>query len=61
LRSESFKSHGDGWRFTPAEHWKHGSRRLSCIGQISARGQARQGCHIRLLGNSIPKVSMYPR
>lgn len=43
----SFKSHGDGWRFTPEEGWKHGSLRLSGVGQIRARGQARQGGEIR--------------
>ena len=34
----SFKSHGDGWRFTPKDGWKHGSLRLSGVGQIRARG-----------------------
>ena len=43
----SFKSHGDGWRFTPEEGWRHGSLRLSGVGQIRARGQARQGGDIR--------------
>ena len=43
----SFKSHGDGWRFTPTDGWKHGSLRLSGVGQIRARGQARQGGEIR--------------
>lgn len=43
----SFKSHGDGWRFTPEDNWKHGSLRLSGVGQITARGQARQGGEIR--------------
>lgn len=43
----SFKSHGDGWRFTPAENWRHGSLRLSGVGQIAARGKARQGGDIR--------------
>lgn len=43
----SFKSHGDGWRFTPEDGWKHGSLRLSGVGQIRARGQARQGGEIR--------------
>ena len=43
----SFKSHGDGWRFTPKDGWKHGSLRLSGVGQIRARGQARQGGEIR--------------
>lgn len=43
----SFKSHGDGWRFTPEDDWKHGSLRLSGIGQIRARGQARQPGEIR--------------
>jgi len=39
----SFKSHGDGWRFTPEDGWRHGRLRLSGVGQIRARGQARQG------------------
>ena len=39
----SFKSHGDGWKFTPGQHWKHGSLRLSGIGQIACRGRARDG------------------
>ena len=43
----SFKSHGDGWRFTPEDGWRHGSLRLSGVGQIRARGQARQGGDIR--------------
>ena len=25
----SFKTHGDGWRFTPEDGWRHGSLRLS--------------------------------
>jgi putative transposase len=65
----SFKSHGDGWRFTPnvtpnvapnvapsvsepdaegATRWtQHGSLRISGVGQLRARGQARQGGEIR--------------
>lgn len=43
----SFKSHGDGWRFTPEDGWRHGSLRLAGVGQIRARGQARQGGEIR--------------
>ena len=43
----SFKTHGDGWRFTPEDNWKHGSLRLSGVGQIRARGQARQGGAMR--------------
>ena len=39
----SFKSHGDGWRFTPGKDWKHGSLRLAGVGHITCRGQARQG------------------
>ena len=39
----SFKSHGDGWKFMPGQHWKHGSERLSGIGQIAGRGRARDG------------------
>jgi len=43
----SFKSHGDGWRFTSEDGWRHGSLRLSGVGQVRARGQARQGGEIR--------------
>lgn len=43
----SFKGHGDGWRFTPEANWRHGSLRLSGVGQIRARGQTRQGGEIR--------------
>ena len=53
----SFKSPGDGWRFAPnvsepdAEgmtRWtQHGSLRVSGVGQLRARGQARQGGEIR--------------
>ena len=39
----SFKSHGDGWRFTPNENWKHGTLRVSGVGHITCRGKARQG------------------
>jgi putative transposase len=42
-----FKGHGDGWRFTPGADWRHGTLRLSGVGQIRARGQARQGGEIR--------------
>lgn len=45
--SISFKEHGDGWRFTPGADWRHGSLRLSGVGQIRARGQARQSGEIR--------------
>lgn len=39
----SFKSHGDGWRFTPAAGWKHGTLRIGGIGHVPCRGKARQG------------------
>ena len=39
----SFKTHGDGWRFSEGEKWKHGSLRLSGVGHIACRGKARQG------------------
>ena len=39
----SFKTHGDGWRFTEGEKWKHGTLRLSGVGHIACRGKARQG------------------
>jgi len=39
----SFKKHGDGWRFSAGEHWKHGTLRISGVGHIACRGRARQG------------------
>jgi putative transposase len=42
----SFKSHGDGWRFTKGEKWKNGTLRLSGVGHIACRGKARQGGRI---------------
>ncbi len=42
-----FKSHGDGWRFTPGQNWKHGTLRLQGVGTVTARGQARQGGAIK--------------
>jgi putative transposase len=36
-----FKSHGDGFRFTPGTGWRHGRLRLSGIGEMPARGEAR--------------------
>jgi putative transposase len=47
MPSIGFKSHGDGWRFTPGKRWKHGSLYLSGIGSIKARGEARQGGKIK--------------
>lgn len=38
----SYKSHGDGWKFTPGKDWKHGTLRLTGIGHICCRGRARQ-------------------
>jgi len=37
-----FKSHGDGWRFTPGPDGKHGTLRLQGVGTMRARGQPRQ-------------------
>lgn len=42
----SFKKHGDGWRFTPGKDWRHGSLRLSGVGHVRCRGEARQGGRI---------------
>lgn len=42
----SFKSHGDGWRFTPGKNWKHGRLRIAGVGHIACRGKARQGGRI---------------
>ncbi|MGH7015435.1 MAG: RNA-guided endonuclease InsQ/TnpB family protein, partial [Stellaceae bacterium] len=36
-----YKTHGDGFRFTPGDGNRHGALRLSGIGTISARGRAR--------------------
>lgn len=36
-----YKSHGDGWRFTPGSDWRNGTLRLMEVGHIKARGQAR--------------------
>ncbi len=36
-----YKSHGDGWRFTPGPDWKNGTLRLQEVGHIRARGRAR--------------------
>ena len=36
-----FKTHGDGFRFEPSLDWKHGRLRLSGIGTLRARGEAR--------------------
>ncbi len=47
MRGFGYKSHGDGWRFTPGADWKHGTLRLQGVGQIKARGQARTGGTIK--------------
>lgn len=36
-----FQTHGNGFRFTPRNGWKHGKIRLSGIGTMTARGEAR--------------------
>lgn len=36
-----FKQHGQGFRLTPREGWRHGKLRLSGIGEMAARGEAR--------------------
>ncbi len=36
-----FKTHGDGFRFTPRDGWRHGKLRLSGIGEMTARGEVR--------------------
>lgn len=36
-----FKRHGVGFRFTPGQGWRHGTLRLSGIGEMQARGEAR--------------------
>lgn len=36
-----FKTHGDGFKFVPGDNWKHGRLRLTGIGTMQARGEAR--------------------
>ncbi|SMF41686.1 putative transposase [Azospirillum oryzae] len=36
-----FKTHGDGFSFKPGDNWRHGRLRLSGIGTMEARGEAR--------------------
>lgn len=36
-----YKTHGDGWRLLPGEKMQHGRIRLSGVGLIAVRGQAR--------------------
>lgn len=36
-----YKTHGDGFRFTPATGWRHGKVRISGVGTMQARGVAR--------------------
>ena len=36
-----YKTHGDGFRFTPGPNWRNGTLRLSGIGTMMARGEAR--------------------
>src|SRR5919202_1789117 len=36
-----FKTHGDGFKFEPGTNWPHGLLRLSGVGEMQARGEAR--------------------
>lgn len=36
-----YKTHGDGFKFEPSAGWRHGTLRLSGIGTVRARGEAR--------------------
>ena len=36
-----YKAHGDGFKFEPGPNWKHGKLRLSGVGTMRARGEAR--------------------
>ena len=36
-----YKTHGDGFKVEPGAHWRHGRLRLSGIGAMRARGEAR--------------------
>lgn len=42
-----YKTHGDGFRFTPGERNRHGKLRLSGIGTIPVRGRARTHGEVR--------------
>lgn len=42
-----YKTHGDGFRFTPGDNNRHGKLRLSGIGTISVRGRARTPGNVR--------------
>ena len=43
-----FKSHGDGWRFTPGADWRHGKLRIQGLDKpLKARGQARTGGEVK--------------
>lgn len=41
FRGFGYKSHGDGFRFAPGPGWRNGYLRLSGIGWMQARGEAR--------------------
>jgi putative transposase len=36
-----FKTHGDGFGFAPGKGWRHGKLRLSGVGEMRVRGEAR--------------------
>lgn len=36
-----YKTHGDGFKFEPGANWRHGKLRLSGVGAIRCRGEAR--------------------
>lgn len=36
-----YKSHGDGFKFTPGPNWTHGRLKLTGVGNIKIRGEAR--------------------
>ncbi len=41
FRGWGYKTHGDGWKLLPGERMRHGRLRLSGVGVIPMRGQAR--------------------
>ncbi len=36
-----YKAHGDGFKFAPGRNWKHGVLRISGVGDVKVRGEAR--------------------
>ena len=56
-----FKTHGDGFRFEPGPNWRHGRLRLSGVGMIRARGEARTPGQIVRCGSRSGRRGPSPR